>query len=173
MAGNQDTTRILLGHVSGAHGIKGEVVIHSYTAAAEDIAAYGPLSDESGTRHFELKSARATGKGVVARIIGVNDRNAAEALKGTALYVDRAKLPAPATGAFYHSDLIGLAAVDVGGAALGEVIAVHNFGAGDLIEIRMPGRKDTALVPFTDAFVPEVDLAAGRVVIAPVPGLLD
>ena len=96
----------------GAHGIRGEVLIHAFTAAPENIAAYGPLSDAAGARAFEIESARVTAKGVVARLEGVADRNAAEALKGVELYVDRDRLPAAAEGEFYHADLIGLAAVD-------------------------------------------------------------
>ena len=104
--------RILLGRIAGAHGIRGEVLIKTFTEAPENIGAYGPLSDESGTRTFKLKSARATPKGVVARLQGVDDRNGAEALKGIALYIERDRLPAAAEGEFYHADLIGLAAVD-------------------------------------------------------------
>ena len=157
--------RILLGHIAGAHGIRGEVLIKTYTEAPENVGAYGPLSDESGTRTFNLKSARATPKGVVARLQGVDDRNAAEALKGIALYIERERLPAAADGEFYHADLIGLAAVDGDGKPLGEIVAVQNYGAGDLLEIRLAGASKTELVPFTDAAVPEVDIAARRVVV--------
>ena len=157
--------RILLGHIAGAHGIRGEVLIKTYTEAPESVGAYGPLSDESGTRTFNLKSARATPKGVVARLQGVDDRNAAEALKGIALYIERERLPAAADGEFYHADLIGLAAVDGDGRPLGEIVAVQNYGAGDLLEIRLAGSSRTELVPFTDAAVPEIDIAARRVVV--------
>ena len=157
--------RILLGHIAGAHGIRGEVLIKTYTEAPENVGAYGPLSDESGTRTFNLKSARATPKGVVARLLGVDDRNAAEALKGIALYIERERLPAAADGEFYHADLVGLAAVDGAGKPLGEIVAVQNYGAGDLLEIRLTGSSKTELVPFTDAAVPEVDIAARRVVV--------
>jgi 16S rRNA processing protein RimM len=157
--------RILLGHIAGAHGIRGEVLIKTYTEAPENVGAYGPLSDESGVRTFNLKSARATARGVVARLQGVDDRNAAEALKGIALYIERDRLPAAADGEFYHADLIGLAAVDGDGNPLGEIVAVQNYGAGDLLEIRLEGSSKTELVPFTDATVPEVDIAARRVVV--------
>jgi 16S rRNA processing protein RimM len=151
----------------GAHGIRGEVVIHTYTAAPEDISTYGPLLDKSGAQSFRLRSARVTTKGgVVARLEGISDRNAAEALKGVELYVDRDKLPAAAEGEFYHADLIGLAAVDPQGKRLGEIVAVQNYGAGDLLEIRLTGAGKTELIPFTEATVPEVDIAAGRVVVA-------
>jgi len=157
--------RILLGHIAGAHGIRGEVLIKTYTEAPENVGTYGPLSDESGTRTFNLKSARTTPKGVVARLQGIDDRNAAEALKGVALYIERERLPAAADGEFYHADLIGLAAVNGDGKPLGEIVAVQNYGAGDLLEIRLAGASKTELVPFTDAAVPEVDIAARRVVV--------
>jgi 16S rRNA processing protein RimM len=160
------SARILLGRISGAHGIRGEVVIHAYTMAPESIGAYGPLFDKDGARSFEIASARATPKGVVARLKGVGDRTAAEALKGVELYVDRDRLPAAAEGEFYHADLVGLAAVDPQGTQIGEIVAVQNYGAGDLLEIRLAGSGKTELVPFTEATVPEVDIAAGRAMVA-------
>jgi len=163
--GEARPARILLGRIIGAHGIRGEVVIHAFTGAPEDIAAYGPLADESGARAFAIESVRVTTKGVVARLEGVNDRNAAEALKGVELYVGRDKLPAAAEGEFYHADLIGLAAVDASGNRIGEIVAVQNYGAGDLIEVRLAGSAKTELIPFTDAFVPEVDVKARRATI--------
>jgi 16S rRNA processing protein RimM len=156
--------RILLGHIASAHGVRGEVLIKTFTERPEDIAAYGPLDDGRG-RSFTVQVVRVTPKGVVARIAGIADRTAAEALKGAALHVDRDRLPAPADGEFYHADLIGLAAVDPGGRPLGEVIGVYNHGAGDLLELRLADSGKTELVAFTDAFVPEVDLAARRVVV--------
>jgi 16S rRNA processing protein RimM len=157
--------RILLGRIAGAHGIRGEVLIHTYTEAPENIGAYGALSDASGERQFKIKVVRVTPKGVIARVAGVADRNAAEALKGVELFVDRARLPAAADGEFYYADLVGLTAVNAEGGTVGKVVAVHNFGAGDLLEIRLTGSSKTELVPFRDAFVPEVDLAARRVVV--------
>jgi 16S rRNA processing protein RimM len=159
------TNRVLLGRISAAHGIRGEVLIKTFTEAPESIGAYGPLGDEAGTRTFEFASVRVTPKGVVARIKGVTDRNAAEALRGTSLYVDRDQLPAATGAEFYHADLIGLAAVDSEGKTIGEIIAVHDFGAGDLIEIRLAGSGRTELVPFTDDAVPEVDISARRAVV--------
>lgn len=165
--------RILLGHIAGAHGIRGEVLIKTYTEAPENVGAYGPLSDESGSRTFNLKSARATPKGVVARLQGIDDRNAAEALKGIALYIERERLPAAADGEFYHADLIGLAAVAGDGKPVGEIVAVQNYGAGDLLEIRLAGSSKTELVPFTDACVPQIDIAARRVVVVLATGATD
>ena len=157
--------RILLGRIAGAHGIRGEVVIHAHTQAPENIGGYGPLSDADGRRMFTVASARVTQKGVVARLEGVTDRNAAEALKGVELYIDRERLPATRADEFYHADLIGLTAIDPSGEALGTIEAVHNFGAGDLLEIRLTATGKTELIPFTDQVVPDVDIAAGRAVV--------
>jgi 16S rRNA processing protein RimM len=157
--------KVLLGRIAGAHGIRGEVLIKTHTERPESIAAYGPLSDESGARSFLISRARATAKGVIARIDGVGDRNAAEALKGMELFVDRERLPAPADDEFYFADLVGLAAVSPDGAPIGTIVSVQNYGAGDLLEIKLDGQRSTELVPFADAFVPSVDLAAGRVVV--------
>ena len=156
--------RFLLGRIADAHGIRGEVLIKTFTERPEDIAAYGPL-DDGGGRTFKIEAVRASSKGVVARIEGIGDRSAAEALKGAALYVDRERLPAPEEGEFYHADLIGLAAVDPGGRPLGEIVGVHDYGAGDLLELRLAGSGKTELVAFTEAFVPEIDLAARRAVV--------
>jgi 16S rRNA processing protein RimM len=158
-------SRILLGRIAGAHGIRGEVVIHSYAGVPEEIGIYGPLSDAKSARTFEIEGARPTAKGVVARLKGVADRNAAEALKGTELYVDRDRLPAAAEDEFYHADLIGLDAVDPEGKPIGKIVSVQNFGAGDLIEIRLSGTDRTEFVPFTETSVPSIDMTAGRVVI--------
>ena len=165
VAGASKPGRILLGRIAGAHGIRGEVVIHAFTAAPENIGAYGPLSDAAGTLTFKIGKARATSKGVVARLEGVTDRNAAEALKGVELFVERGRLPQAGEQEFYHADLIGLEAVSPDGAAVGRITAVQNYGAGDLLEIRLTGAGATELVPFTEAFVPQVDVAGGRVVV--------
>ncbi len=160
-----DKKLVLLGHVAGAHGIRGELLIKSYTAAPEDIAAYGALTDASGTKSYKLKVVRVTPKGVIARVQGVADRNAAELLKGTALHVPRAAMGEAAEGEYFYSDLIGLAAVAPDGTAIGTIKAVENFGAGDLLEIVFAGSGKTEFVAFTDANVPTVDIAAGRVVV--------
>jgi 16S rRNA processing protein RimM len=157
--------RVLLGRIAGAHGIRGEVLIHAYTEAPENIGVYGALSDTSRGRQLTIKVVRVTPKGVIARVVGVADRNAAEALKGTELYVDRTRLPAAPEGEYYHADLVGLTAVDAEARTIGRIVAVQNFGAGDLLEIRLTGSSKTELVPFRDAFVPEVDLAAQRAVV--------
>lgn len=157
--------RVLLGRITGVHGLKGEVVVHSFTGAPEDIAAYGELHAGKGERTVALTVVRVAEKGVIARVAGISDRTAAEALKGTELWVDRERLPVVEEGEYYHADLIGLAAVSPEGARLGEIVAVQNYGAGDLLEVRLTGKRQTELVPFQDAFVPEVDIEAGRVVV--------
>lgn len=161
-----------MGVITGAHGIKGEVRVKSFAAAPESVAAYGPLEDERGGRRLAL-TLTATVRGVlIARVEGVSDRNAAERLKGTRLYLSRAALPEPKEDEYYHADLVGLTAVLRDGSAFGRVRAVHEYGAGDSLEIeRADGRL--VLVPFTEAAVPEVDIAAGRVVIDPPEGLFE
>lgn len=171
VAGGEDA-RICLGIITGVHGIKGWVRLKSFTAEPEAIVAYGPLSDESGARRFELELVGA-GKGVLlARIKGVEDRNVAERLKGLRLYVRRAALPPPQADEFYEADLIGLTAEREDGTRFGIVRAVNDFGAGASLEIEEESGK-TVLVPFTGAAVPVVDLARKRVVVAPPAGLLD
>ena len=157
--------RILLGRIVAAHGIRGDVVIDSYTAEPSDIGAYGPLSSADGGKPLDIKVVRVTPKGVVARVGGVADRNAAEALRGTELYAPRARLPEAEEGEYYYADLAGLRADDEAGNRIGSVVGVQNYGAGDLLEVRLDGQSVTELVAFTDAFVPVVDIAGGRVVV--------
>lgn len=156
-----DTSRVCLGVIVGAQGIRGEVRIKPFTAEPEDVGAYGPVTDEPGEKTLRL-SVRGRAKGaVVARIDGIADRNAAEALKGTMLFVARSRLPEPEDEeTFYHADLVGLEAKAPDGALLGQVVAVFDYGAGDILDIR---RADGSLasVPFTRAAVPEVNLAGG------------
>jgi 16S rRNA processing protein RimM len=157
---------VLLGEIGAAQGLKGEVRLRSYTQEPAGIMTYGPLEDEEG-RLIEIESLRATPKALIARIKGVATREAAEALNGAKLYIDRARLPARDEEEWYHSDLIGLSAVAPDGTAIGTVVAIHNFGAGDLIEVKPSGGGATLLVPFTAQAVPEVDLEGGRLVIVP------
>jgi 16S rRNA processing protein RimM len=157
--------RILLGRIVAAHGVRGEVLVRSYADTPEDVGAYGPLTAPGAGRSVDLRVLRVTAKGVVARVAGITDRNAAEALAGTDLYVDRAQLPAAGEGEFYHADLIGLLALAPDGAEVGRVVAVHNFGAGDLIEVALAASRRTEHIPFNDGFVPEVDVAGGRIIV--------
>jgi 16S rRNA processing protein RimM len=157
--------RICLGQIGAAHGIRGEVRLRSFTAEPAAIAGYGPLETEDG-RVFEIEALRPAKDHFVARLSGVADRNSAEQLASLKLYVPRERLPAPeADDEYYHADLIGLAVVDRAGQKLGTVVAIHNFGAGDLIEMLPEAGGKTELVPFDAATVPEVDLAAGRLVV--------
>ena len=160
-----------MGDIGRPQGLQGEVRIRSFTAEPASIAEYGPLEDETGTRLFEIESLRVTTKALTARLKGVESRDQAEALTGTRLYVPRSRLPAREEDEWYHSDLIGLAALDPDGAAIGTVIAVHNFGAGDLLEIEPPGGGATVLMPFTRETVPEVDVEGGWLRVAPPEGL--
>jgi 16S rRNA processing protein RimM len=165
--------RVLVGDIGRPQGLQGEVRIRSFTAEPASIAEYGPLEDETGTRLFEIESLRVTPKALSARIKGVTTREEAEALTGTRLYVPRSRLPERAEDEWYHSDLIGLAAINADGATIGTVIAVHNFGAGDLLEIESPGGGATVLMPFTRETVPEVDVEGGWLRVAPPEGLFE
>jgi 16S rRNA processing protein RimM len=158
-----DKDRILLAQIGAAHGVRGEVRVKSFGADPVGLGAYGDLRSEDG-RSFSIERIRPAKEVVVVKFKGVGDRNAAEALNGTRLYVDRASLPDPEEEEFYYADLIGLAALDPDGGTLGTVTAVHDFGAGDILEIA-PSRGASLLVPFTREAVPTVDLAAGRLVV--------
>ncbi len=162
-----DERRILLGQITAAHGIRGDVIVRTYTGDPVDIASYGPLTDKAGGRPLSLSILRVSDKGVVVRVKGVTDRNGAEALRGRELYVARSKLPKANEAEYYHADLIGLRAVLDDGREFGRVIAVQNFGAGDLLEIKLSDGGDVEFIPFTNACVPEVDLGAGQLVVVP------
>jgi 16S rRNA processing protein RimM len=157
--------RICLGQIGAPHGVRGEVRLHSFTANPTAIAAYGPLETEDG-RVFAIESLRPAKHAFVARLSGVADRDAAERLANTKLYVPRERLPEPVEAdEFYHADLIGLRAVDRAGRECGIVVAVHNFGAGDLIELKPTDSAQTELLPFDAVTVPEVDIAHGCLVV--------
>lgn len=160
--------RICVGVIAGAFGVRGEARLKSFCAVPEDIARYAPLWTEDGSRSFTLRITRPIAGGFAARLGGVATREEAEALRGTTLHADRARLPSLPDDEFYHADLIGLEVVDTGGAVLGRVLAVHDHGAGDILEIARPG-KGPLLVPFTRRAVPTVDLSAGRIVADPPP----
>lgn len=157
--------RICVGAITGAFGVAGEVRLKSFCADPTAIADYGPLYTQDGSRSFVVKLTRPVAGGLGARITGIKTKEEADALRGTELYVDRSRLPSLPDDEFYHSDLIGLQAVDTGGVMLGSVVAVHNHGAGDILEITGPGRKSALMLPFTLAAVPTVDLTAGRVIV--------
>lgn len=162
---------VLLGQIVGAHGVRGAVKIRSFTQEPTDIAAYGPLRDETGTRSFKVRVLGMARGNVLATLAGVADRDAAEALRGLALFVARTSLPAPDEDEYYLADLVGLSAVRSDGSAFGSVVAVHDFGAGTLLEVERAG-AGSVLLPFTRACVPVVDPPAGRVVVEPPESLL-
>lgn len=159
------TDRICVGAISGAFGVTGEVRLKSFCSEPAAIADYGPLFTKDGSQSYTIKLTRPVAGGLGARLSGVATKDQADALRGTELYVDRARLPKLPDDEFYYSDLTGLQVLDTGGVSVGTVVAVHNHGAGDILEINATGRKAPLMLPFTLAAVPTVDLAAGRVII--------
>lgn len=159
--------RILLGDIGRAQGLKGEVRIRSFTQDPGAIASYGPLEVEDGTRLVEFEKLRIDGNGLVARIKGVATREAAEALNGTKLFIGRERLPAHGEDEWYHADLIGLSVRDKDGAPFGTVVAVHNFGASDILEIKPLSGEADLLVTFTDEAVPEINVTEGWLKLVP------
>jgi 16S rRNA processing protein RimM len=155
---------ICVARIGAAHGVRGAVKLWTFTEDPLAVQGYGPLATKDGARQFEIANVRAAKDHLVATFKGVASRNDAEKLNGIELYVAREKLPATDDDEYYHADLIGLAAVNTANEPLGRVIAIHNFGAGDIIEIAPP-QGATMLLPFTNAVVPTVDIAGGRVVI--------
>ncbi|MFG3597015.1 ribosome maturation factor RimM [Bradyrhizobium sp. RDI18] len=157
-------TPICVARIGAAHGVRGAVKLWTFTEDPLAVKQYGPLMTKDGARQFEVTHVREAKDHLVATLKGIATREDAERLNGLELYVARDKLPETDEGEYYHTDLIGLAAVNAAGEPLGRVIAIHNFGAGDIIEIAPP-QGATMLLPFTNAVVPTVDLASGRVVI--------
>lgn len=164
-------SRVCVGAVAGAFGVRGEVRLKSFCAMPEDVAGYGPLFSEDGARHFTVTLTRPVKNGFAARLSGVATKEQADALRGARLFADRDRMPDLPEDEFYHADLIGLEVRDTGGTLLGTVRSVQEFGAGDMLEIHGPGLKSTVLLPFTRAAVPTVDIAAGRIVADPPEGL--
>ena len=158
------TARICVARIGAAHGVRGAVKLWTFTEDPLAVKAYGLLTTRDGARQFEVAHAREAKDHLVATFKGVATREDAERLNGIELYVAREKLPETDEDEYYHADLIGLAAVNAANEPLGRVTAIHNFGAGDIIEIA-PAKGPTMLLPFTNAVVPTVDLAGGRVVI--------
>jgi 16S rRNA processing protein RimM len=158
--------QICVARIGAAHGTIGEVRLWPFTGDPQAVGRYGALDTADG-RGIEIESLRPAKGFFIARIKGVTDRNGAERLRNVDLFVPRDRLPPPAADEYYHADLIGLAAEDTHGRPLGTVIAVHDFGAGDLLEIVPPGGGETMLLPFTAAVVPQVDIPAGRIVLDP------
>jgi 16S rRNA processing protein RimM len=159
--------RVCVAQIGAPHGVHGEVRLWSFTAEPLAVAEYGPLETEDGARAFEIEKIRPAKGHLVVRLSGVDNRGAAAQLTNVRLFVPRERLPKPAEDEFYHADLIGLAAVDRDGKAQGKVAAVHNFGAGDILEIEPAAGGATMMLPFDEATVPKVDIAAGRIVVVP------
>jgi 16S rRNA processing protein RimM len=158
------STRICVARIGAAHGVRGAVKLWTFTEDPLAVKRYGPLTTKDGTRQFEVTHAREAKGHLVATLKGIASRDEAERLNGVELYIAREKLPATDADEYYHADLIGLAAVTSADEPLGRVIAIHNFGAGDIIEIAPPDGA-SMLLPFTNAVVPIIDLSNGRVVI--------
>ena len=156
--------QICVARIGAAHGVRGAVKLWTFTEDPMAVMHYGPLTTGDGSRKFEFANVREAKGHLVATLKGVATREDAERLNGIELYIPRDRLPATEAGEYYHADLIGLAAVNAANEPIGRVLAIHNFGAGDIIEIAPPSGP-TLLLPFTNAVVPTVDLAGGRVVI--------
>lgn len=171
--GDASQKKICLGVVIGAHGVRGLVKVKPFTDEPGAVAAYGPVETRDGARRFRIEAKGMVKDAVLCALEGVADRDAADALRGTELYVLRDRLPAlssvdgDADESWYQADLVGLKALGLDGAVLGEVLAVQNFGAGDLLELRLEGEKSSLLIPFTRECVPRVDVAGGFVTIDP------
>lgn len=164
------TATVCVGAVAGAFGVRGEVRLKSFCADPAAIETYGPLSTEDG-RSFDVSITRQIPNGFAATLSGVTTKEAADALRGQRLFAPRDRLPPAGEDEFYHADLVGMQVVDTGGTVLGQVKAVLNHGAGDILELNTP--RGLVFLPFTRAAVPTVDLAARRLVADPPEGLLD
>ena len=164
--GQMVESKLIVGVVTGAHGVRGQLRVKSFTADPADLTAYGPLTDQTGDTVYKLTLKGEVKGQLIASLAGCTDRNAAEALRGTEFYLDRALLPQADEEEFYHADLIGMAALDGAGTHIGTVRAVFDFGSGDMLEV-VGADGSVVLYPFTEAVVPEVDLDAGRLTILP------
>ena len=164
--------QVLVGVIVGAHGIKGEVKLKSFTSDPLSIGRYGPLQSKPG-QQFEIIKLKAAKDDFIASLRNVNDRNEAETLKGVELFVAREKLPKLKTHEAYAHDLMGLEVVLENGTTLGKLVAMPNYGAGDLLEVAVDGNSETVLIPFTNAFVPQEDFSTGKIIVNLPEGYLD
>jgi 16S rRNA processing protein RimM len=160
-------TRICVAQIGGAHGLRGEVKLKAFTADPMAIKDYAPLENEDGTASFVIETLRPGRGHLVARLRGIGDREAAQRLAQVKLFVARERLPAAGPDEFYHVDLIGLSAVTGEGDQVGTVVALHDFGAGDIIELKLARTGASLMLPFTEEFVPRVDIPGRRIVIVP------
>ena len=156
---------VYIAKVVGAHGIRGDVKLQCFTDNVADIKKLGIFYNECGDKEYKIEIKGMLKSNVLAKVSGINDRNAAEALVGTQLYVSRASLPDLKSEQFYHCDLIGLKAI-LQDKEVGKVSAIYNFGAGDIIEIKLSDSNETSLIPFNQAFVPQIDITNGHIIIS-------
>ena len=158
--------RICVARIGAAHGVRGEVKLWSFTEDPAAVAGYGPLETHDGTQRFEIEALRPAKDHFVARIAGISDRDAAERLRNLELFIPRMRLPEIGeTDIFYHADLVGLDVVTPDGTQIGTVRALHNFGAGDIIEIMPAGSGEPVMLPFNEVTVPKIDLKAKQIVV--------
>ena len=166
-----DKDRICVGAIAGSFGVDGEVRLKSFCAIPEAIADYAPLYTDDNPDGFSVTIKRPIKNGFAARLSGIKTKEQADALRGQQLFADRDKLPGLPDDEYYHSDLIGLLVIDTGGEELGTVKDVQNHGASDLLEVQSKGSSGTVLLPFTQAAVPTIDLATGRIIVDPPEGV--
>lgn len=165
--------RVRVARIGAAHGVRGEVKLWAFTEDPANVADYGPLETEDGTRRFEIETLRAAKDHLVVRLKGVADRNAAEALRNLDLFVARDKLPPiDEDDTWYYADLVGMAAITPEGVTLGSVTAIHNFGAGDLLEITTTAGGDPLLLPFTELAAPKIDMKLRQITVV-LPNLIE
>ncbi len=165
--------RVCVGVVTGAHGLHGLLKVRSFTENPGDIGIYGPLSNAEGDHHWTVTVKKQDKNTVLARFDGIGKREDAAALAGTRLFIDRSALPAPNDPeSYYHADLIGLQAKQQDGQIIGVIQAIHNFGAGDILNI-VSGDGHSFDLPFTRQWVPEIDLSGGFILVSPPSGLWD
>jgi len=159
--------RVCIGKIVAAHGIRGEVKVNSFTKNPADLDKYGAVENKDANKIFNIKVVGISSANVRVRIKGVDDRNAAEALIGTELYINRAKLPQLGAEEYYHTDIVGLdVCLQAQENKIGKVVGFNNFGAGDIIEIKLNGQKETEMLPFTKSYVPVIDIENGYVIVS-------
>ena len=161
------TDRVCVAQIGAPHGVRGEVRLWTFTADPMAVTRYAPLQTEDGKQAFEIEAVRPAKGHLVARLRGIDTREAAERLTNIKLFVLRERLPQTEADEFYHADLVGLAAVTADGNEVGTVVAIHDFGAGDILELRPRAGGPTLMLPFSDTYVPEVDVPGRRIVVAP------
>lgn len=159
---NQSVSRILMGVIHSAHGIKGQVKIKIFSASPDAFGGYNSFTDKEGKTSFIFKNCHFFKDDiVVATLTGVLDRNQAEGLKGTELYISRDQLPPAEEEEYYYQDLFNLKVQSSTGDLVGIVASVYNFGSGDLIEINLSDSREIVVLPFTKEAIPKICIAEG------------